>query len=63
MGALYGPLHGGANEAVLKMLARIGNKAWGAPHTSPHAHLNFNRSVPKNCPLSLLNFSRSVPKN
>ena len=26
MGALYGPLHGGANEAVLKMLARIGNK-------------------------------------
>tara|TARA_B100000768_G_scaffold73869_2_gene70687 strand:+ start:416 stop:1408 length:993 start_codon:yes stop_codon:yes gene_type:complete len=26
VGALYGPLHGGANEAVLKMLARIGNK-------------------------------------
>ena len=25
VGALYGPLHGGANEAVLKMLARIGN--------------------------------------
>jgi citrate synthase len=24
--ALYGPLHGGANEAVLKMLARIGSK-------------------------------------
>ena len=24
-GALYGPLHGGANEAVLKMLARIGS--------------------------------------
>lgn len=24
--ALYGPLHGGANEAVLKMLAKIGNK-------------------------------------
>jgi len=24
VGALYGPLHGGANEAVLKMLARIG---------------------------------------
>lgn len=23
MGALYGPLHGGANEAVLKMLERI----------------------------------------
>lgn len=25
MGALYGPLHGGANEAVLRMLARIGS--------------------------------------
>ena len=26
VGALYGPLHGGANEAVLKMLRRIGTK-------------------------------------
>jgi citrate synthase len=26
IGALYGPLHGGANEAVLKMLRRIGTK-------------------------------------
>ncbi|MDN5745114.1 MAG: citrate synthase [Nocardioidaceae bacterium] len=26
IGALYGPLHGGANEAVLKMLRRIGSK-------------------------------------
>jgi citrate synthase len=26
IGALYGPLHGGANEAVLKMLRRIGNQ-------------------------------------
>jgi citrate synthase len=26
IGALYGPLHGGANEAVLKMLDRIGTK-------------------------------------
>ncbi|WP_084653578.1 citrate synthase [Nocardioides insulae] len=26
VGALYGPLHGGANEAVLKMLKRIGSK-------------------------------------
>ena len=25
MGALYGPLHGGANEAVLRMLGRIGS--------------------------------------
>lgn len=25
VGALYGPLHGGANEAVLKMLQRIGH--------------------------------------
>jgi citrate synthase len=24
VGALYGPLHGGANEAVLKMLSEIG---------------------------------------
>ncbi|HNM96559.1 MAG TPA: citrate synthase [Marmoricola sp.] len=27
VGALYGPLHGGANEAVLKMLKRIGSKS------------------------------------
>jgi hypothetical protein len=27
VGALYGPLHGGANEAVLKMLGRIGSPA------------------------------------
>src|SRR3954463_15606746 len=27
IGALYGPLHGGANEAVLRMLKRIGNKS------------------------------------
>ena len=27
VGALYGPLHGGANEAVLRMLTRIG-KVW-----------------------------------
>ncbi len=27
VGALYGPLHGGANEAVLKMLRRIGTKS------------------------------------
>jgi citrate synthase len=26
IGALYGPLHGGANEAVLRMLAEIGSK-------------------------------------
>ena len=26
VGALYGPLHGGANEAVLRMLRRIGSK-------------------------------------
>jgi citrate synthase len=27
IGALYGPLHGGANEAVLRMLRRIGSKS------------------------------------
>jgi citrate synthase len=27
IGALYGPLHGGANEAVLRMLKRIGDKS------------------------------------
>ena len=27
VGALYGPLHGGANEAVLRMLGRIGSVA------------------------------------
>lgn len=27
VGALYGPLHGGANEAVLRMLERIGSVA------------------------------------
>lgn len=26
VGALYGPLHGGANEAVLRMLERIGTR-------------------------------------
>src|SRR3546814_3994121 len=26
VGALFGPLHGGANEAVLRMLRRIGSK-------------------------------------
>jgi citrate synthase len=26
VGALYGPLHGGANEAVIKMLLRIGSE-------------------------------------
>jgi citrate synthase len=26
VGALYGPLHGGANEAVVRMLQRIGSK-------------------------------------
>lgn len=26
VGALYGPLHGGANEAVLRMLSRIGTR-------------------------------------
>jgi citrate synthase len=26
VGALYGPLHGGANEAVLRMLRRVGSK-------------------------------------
>ena len=25
IGALYGPLHGGANEAVIRMLVRIGS--------------------------------------
>ncbi len=29
VGALYGPLHGGANEAVLRMLARIGSVSIG----------------------------------
>src|SRR5258708_27235245 len=29
--ALYGPLHGGANEAVLRMLKRIGSKE-NIPH-------------------------------
>lgn len=27
VGALYGPLHGGANEAVLRMLSRIGDRS------------------------------------
>jgi citrate synthase len=30
--ALYGPLHGGANEAVLRMLGEIGTKARVAPY-------------------------------
>ena len=34
VGALYGPLHGGANEAVLKMLARIGEVSRPSPRFS-----------------------------
>ena len=32
--ALYGPLHGGANEAVLRMLTEIGSKGARSPSSS-----------------------------
>ena len=34
--SLWGPAHGGANEAVLKMLARIGDKTITSPTSSDH---------------------------
>jgi citrate synthase len=51
--ALYGPLHGGANEAVLKMLRTIGSKA-GIPEYIKRA---------KSGELRLMGFGHRVYKN
>ena len=51
--ALYGPLHGGANEAVLKMLSRIDN-----PHNIP----DFIQRV-KNGEGRLMGFGHRIYKN
>jgi citrate synthase len=53
IGALYGPLHGGANEAVLKMLHKIGTKK-NVP--------DFIKSV-KNGDEKLMGFGHRVYKN
>ena len=68
VGALYGPLHGGANEAVLRMLERIGTvrlsgrTVWPTPHTLilvihlVHLHMVSVLNVPQGITLLPPNF-------
>jgi citrate synthase len=53
--ALWGPAHGGANEAVLRMLAEIGNKARIPEYIA--------RAKDKNDPFRLMGFGHRVYKN
>jgi len=53
--SLWGPAHGGANEAVLKMLAEI-----GTPDRIPHF---IARAKDKNDPFRLMGFGHRVYKN
>jgi len=53
--SLWGPAHGGANEAVLKMLAEI-----GTPERIPHY---IARAKDKNDPFRLMGFGHRVYKN
>lgn len=53
--ALWGPAHGGANEAVLKMLEEIGN-AKNIPHF-------LEKAKDKNDPFRLMGFGHRVYKN
>jgi citrate synthase len=53
--SLWGPAHGGANEAVLKMLAEI-----GSPERIPHF---IARAKDKNDPFRLMGFGHRVYKN
>jgi len=53
--SLWGPAHGGANEAVLKMLAEI-----GSPDRIPHF---IARAKDKNDPFRLMGFGHRVYKN
>jgi citrate synthase len=53
--SLWGPAHGGANEAVLKMLAEI-----GAPERIPHF---IERAKDKSDPFRLMGFGHRIFKN
>lgn len=53
--ALWGPAHGGANEAVLSMLAKIGDKK--------HIPEYLARAKDKNDPFRLMGFGHRVYKN
>ncbi len=53
--SLWGPAHGGANEAVLKMLAQIGNKKNIAKYVA--------KAKDKNDPFRLMGFGHRVYKN
>jgi citrate synthase len=53
--SLWGPAHGGANEAVLKMLAEI-----GAPERIPHF---IERAKDKGDPFRLMGFGHRIFKN
>ena len=53
--ALWGPSHGGANEAVLKMLAEIGNDS--------RVQEFVDRAKDKNDPFKLMGFGHRVYKN
>ena len=53
--SLWGPAHGGANEAVIKMLEEIGNKE--------NIPQYINKAKDKNDPFRLLGFGHRVYKN
>lgn len=53
--ALWGPAHGGANEAVLKMLDEIGDES--------HIEQFINRAKDKKDPFRLMGFGHRVYKN
>lgn len=55
IGALWGPAHGGANEAVLRMLAEIGD-----PNRIPHY---IERAKSKTDPFRLMGFGHRIYKN
>ena len=53
--ALWGPAHGGANEAVLSMLEQIGSKE--------NIHTYIDKAKDKNDPFRLMGFGHRVYKN
>ncbi|MBI4665918.1 MAG: citrate synthase [Nitrospinae bacterium] len=55
VGALWGPAHGGANEAVIKMLEHIGDPK--------HVEKAVERAKDKNDPFRLMGFGHRVYKN
>jgi len=57
MGALWGPLHGGANQAVIEMLQRIHDDEDATPASI------MNRAKDKDDPFRLMGFGHRVYKN